>query len=85
MVSLQGFQIYRTENITINNTSYTVRFSLSNDGNEFVLFVSNNSNGKQSKYHFANDAADDWKYYNGKTLEDEVLKLIECDIKNSVI
>ena len=85
MTELLGFHFYRTENLSINGIDYTVRFAQKNDSLEFALFVSNNSNGKERKYHFTKEVADDFKTYHGESLEKEVLKTIENDVQNGLI
>lgn len=77
--------IYRTENLEINNTPYTVRFSATRDGIEHILFVSNNSNGKQRKYHIAKPVAEDFQAQNGSCLVDNVFELIKGHLSEGLI
>jgi len=37
------FDIYQTENVSINGTNYTIRTGLSKDGQEYILLVSNDT------------------------------------------
>ena len=81
MTQLIGFDIYRTETMLIGETTYVVRFTVSKDGQEYILLVSNESDGKQAKYNFSKEVANDYKHYEGKELEAEVEKIIEQDIR----
>jgi hypothetical protein len=85
MTKLIGFQIYQTENINIQEKDYTIRFSLSNDGSEYALLVSNPSMEREAKYFFTKETADDFKLYNQVELKEEVVKIIQSDIENGLI
>lgn len=81
MTQLIGFSIYRTENLSIDGIPYTIRFSVSKDGEEYIIFVSNDQNGKQSKFNFSKETADDFQHYKGEELETEVKKIITQDMQ----
>lgn len=85
MTQLIGFDIYRTETIEINGTSYTVRFAVSKDGQEHKLFVSNESNSKQASYEFTQEVSSDFKHYQGQELQDQVFSIIKSDISSGII
>lgn len=85
MTQIIGFTIYRTENLSIDGVPYTIRFSVSKDGKEYILFVSNDQNGKQSKYNFSKETADDFQHYKGGKLETEVKKIIAEDMQKQII
>jgi hypothetical protein len=85
MSSLISFNIYRTESFSSKGISYTVRFSKSNDSQEHCLFVTNDSNGKETKYQYSNDTANDFEIYNETDLESSVLEIIENDIGEKII
>ncbi|MBW3529161.1 hypothetical protein KO533_21710 [Shewanella sp. NKUCC05_KAH] len=83
MTSLTSFNVTKTFPMIVSDNNYTIRFAENID--EFVIFVSNDSNGKQSKYHFERDTASDFKYYHGEELHDQVLEIIRSDIQNGTI
>jgi hypothetical protein len=85
MTQLIIYNTYRTENISLSQNPYTVRFALSADGQEHVLFVSNDFTNQQAKYHFTSEVANDYQHYHNEKLADEVLKIIKDDIKNNRI
>lgn len=85
MTQIIGFTIYRTENLSIDEIPHTIRFSVSKDGKEYILFVSNDQNGNQSKYNFSKETADDFQHYKGEKLEAEVKKIIAQDMKKKII
>jgi hypothetical protein len=76
MIKKIAYDFYRTENIVIKEVPYTIRFAISKDKSEYVLFVSNNQNNEQKKYSFSEETADDYKHYHGENLSNEVFKLI---------
>ena len=85
MTQMIGFDIYRTETIVINNITYTVRFTISKDGQENKLLVSNESNSKQASYQFTQEVANDFKHYQGQELQGHVFRMIESDINTGII
>jgi len=85
MPQMIGFEIYRTENLAIDGIPYTVKFSIDKDRQEYILFVSNDQNGNNRKYHFSKETADAFQHYHEEELEDEVKKIIGQDIKNKII
>ncbi|MGG7094574.1 hypothetical protein ACN0IJ_13140 [Shewanella indica] len=83
MTSLTSFNITKTFPMVVSGNSYTIRFAENID--EFVIFVSNDSNGKQNKYHFERDTASDFKHYRGEDLHNQVLEIIRSDIQNGIV
>lgn len=83
MTSLIGFNITKTFPMVVSDNSYTIRFAENVD--EFVIFVSNDSNGKQNKYHFDRDTASDFKHYHDEDLHNQVLEIIRSDIQNGIV
>lgn len=69
--------------MVVSGNSYTIRFAENVD--EFVLFVSNDNNGQQNKYHFDKDTASDFKHYNDKDLHNQVLGIIGNNIQNNIV
>lgn len=82
VTQLLSYNIYRTESILLSQNPYTVRFALSADGREYVLFVSNDFTQQQTKYRFTSEVANDFKHHHSEKLADEVFKIIEDDVKN---
>lgn len=74
MTQLLSLNFYRTKVITINNEQYTIRFAVNNDNSEYAMFVSNDSNGKQNKYHFSKDVAEVFDKKTGKELENSIIE-----------
>lgn len=85
MISTFAYDFYRTENIIINEVSYTIHFAISRDKSDYALFISNNLNNKQSKYHFNKEVADVFNHCNNQDISNKVLDLIKDDIDHGVI
>tara|TARA_Y100000589_G_C26919403_1_gene533718 strand:+ start:428 stop:733 length:306 start_codon:yes stop_codon:yes gene_type:complete len=85
MGQLIGFDVYRTESISVAGVPYIIRFSESKDGQEYKLFVSNGLNNNQASYSFAKEVADDFRHYHGRELESEVAKIIESDVQAGIL
>lgn len=85
MTKLIGFQIYQTEDFHIQGSDFTIRFTLSNDGSEYALLVSNITLGKEAKYSYTKETADDFKLYKKLELKEEIVKIIKSDIERGVI
>lgn len=85
MTQVLSLNIYRVENISFSGTPYTIRFASSRDGQENTLIVSNNATNQQAKYQFSPEVALDFKHYQNKKLETEMLNIIQDDIKNGRI
>ena len=85
MVTMVAYDFYRTENIVIKEVPYTIRFAISKDKSDYALFVSNNQNNKQKKYHFSKEVADDYKHYQGEDLSNKVFDIIKDDIGEDII
>ncbi|EQA6577400.1 hypothetical protein ACX6FB_002564 [Vibrio cholerae] len=80
---MNSFNVTHNFQMIISDNIYTIRFAENVD--EFVIFVSNESNSKQNKYHFDRDTASDFKHYNDEDLHNHVLQIIESDIQNGII
>jgi hypothetical protein len=85
MTQLLSFQIYRTENINIAGTSYTLRFSSAGDGEEHILMITNEANKKSAKYHFSPDVEHDFEFFHGEKLEKAVLEMFRSDFDDNRI
>jgi len=85
MSQMIGFNIYRTERISLNGVNYTIRFTSRKDGQEYKLLVSNESNDKQASYEFTEETASDFKHYHGEELQEQVARFIEGDIKSGLV
>ena len=85
MTPLIGFDLYRTENLSIESVPYTVRFFLRKDREEYMLSVTNDSNGNQVTYAYSNEVASDFEQQHGQKLEVEIKKIIEADMNSGVI
>ncbi|MEI8609955.1 hypothetical protein P4S70_13580 [Enterovibrio sp. Hal110] len=83
MKTLTSFNITKTFPMIVSGNSYTIR--LAENVDEFVIFVSNDSNGKQNKYHFERDTASDFKHYHGEDLHNQVLEIVRSDIQNGIV
>lgn len=74
MTQMLSLNIYRTKNITINKEQYIIRFAVNSDNSDYAMFVSNDSNGKQNKYHFGKDVAEAFDKKTGKELENSIME-----------
>lgn len=80
---MKGYSITKTFPMIVSGNSFTIRFAENVD--EFVIFVSNDSSGKQNKYHFERDTASDFKHYHGENLHNQILEIIRSDIQNGIV
>lgn len=78
-------EIYRTKVININKKQYTIRFAVNKDGSAYTMFVSNDVNGKQTKYNFAKQVANDFNQLTGEDLERSVMDFIIKDIEKGIV
>jgi len=85
MTQIISYNIYRTATVTVLGNVYRVNFTATADGLDHALMVSNELTGKQGKYHFSSDVANDFKTLEGKELTDEILEIIKSDIENNII
>lgn len=83
MTNLTSLNITKTFPITVSGNNYTIRFAENVD--EFVIIVSNDSNGKENKYHFDRDTASDFKQDHNEDLHNLVLEIIGSDIQNGIV
>jgi len=81
MTQLIEMEIYRTKSININNNQYTIRFAVNKDESEYTMFVSNETDQKQSKYSFQKETADNF----GKVTGEELKELVESFIRTNGI
>lgn len=85
MTQMISYNIYRTENITVLGTPYTVRFTSTADNQDHALMVSNNETNQQGKYHFSAEVANDYQQQHNEELSNAVLDIIKGDIENNLI
>ena len=60
-------------------------FTKSKDGGAYILFVSNDSNGRQTPYRFSKDDTDNFQMQHGSQIEDHIFELIKEDMSKGLI
>lgn len=84
MTALIGFEVYRTERLTLGGTTYLVRFTKRKDEAEYALFVSDESNAEHLYCSYSANNATDFKQLHGEELGQHVYQLLQEDIKRLV-
>ena len=82
MTHLITYYTLSTLNTSIDGTPHTIRLSVRKDGEEYILILSNNQNGNQSKWHFNKEIGEAFQHHNGEKLETKVKNFIAQAIKN---
>ena len=85
MTQMVGLNVYRTKNIRITGNAYTARFTVSNDEQDYALFVSNNETNKKIKYQYSEEVAEDFKICRKTMLETKVFEIIKGDIQSGLL
>lgn len=85
MSEIIAFEIYRTENISINGDAFTVRFAKRKDGEEYALFAVNENKTKSWRGFYSPETAADFKHSTGRQLEEEVYAVLKGDIERGHI
>jgi hypothetical protein len=84
MTGLLAFQLYRTENVTVDGNVYIARFTKRTDGLEYALFMIDETNTKQWHCSYSADTAKDFEGETGEALEKHVLEILKGDIQRGV-
>ncbi|GAB3390696.1 hypothetical protein [Lysobacter fragariae] len=84
MSALIGFEVYRTESLTLGGIAYLVRFTKRKDMDEYALFVSDEFGAEHMYCTYSSDTAADFKELTGDELGQHVYERLQEDIQRHV-
>ena len=84
MTDLIAFDIYRTENLSIDGRQLVARFLRRKDLGAYELSVSDESTGEVWKCGYSAETARDFAKQRGHDLEQYVYAILKSDVTNGV-
>lgn len=85
MTDIIAFEIYRTENMTINGECIRVNFTQRKDLDEYALFAVNGSGTKRWSGFYSAATATEFTHCTGLEMEEEVYSILRIDIEQGLV
>lgn len=82
MSEIIAFEIYRSEEISINGETFRVNFSKRKDAEEYALFAVSSDRTKSWRGFYSAETAADFERSHGETLEKEMYAVLRGDIES---